>query len=203
MLVNYDFSSDEEQKQPTNTTANAKPPINNNTTNKPSSTNTKPETTAPKKITINPIKIGSKPPTQRSKLPDVGALLNSIPEGPTGDSSPKKTNLSNMFTAEDFRNCPPPEFSLRQEGEFREQVEERYGAKRRIQRESKDGEEWSSMDKYQKLDGKVNNQWDNPPKKAEQIQIESSNKEKNNTKEANRLIPTQTKLKRANIPMEH
>ena len=203
MLVNYDSSSDEEFMP-----SNPSKFINDNriktpkNSSNPSITNS--SNLATKKVIFNPSNLKVKSSQPRLKLPDVSILLNSIKEGGHDNDDSTQIRRPLKLETEDYRNVPPPEYSLAREGEWMDQYNEKH-SKRKLPREYQKDDQNPSMDKYIKLNSNITNQLNEESsiKKNNKIEEEQTGKQPQRIKnDGNRLIPTQARIKRSNIPTE-
>ena len=207
MLVNYDSSSDEESI-PSNPNSKI---INDNTTktlknssNSSMNVMTNNSNLEAKKVILNPSNLKFKSSKLLLKLPDVSSLLSSIREGGHDDDDSTQIRRPLKLETEDYRNVPPPEYSLTREGEWMDQYNEKHG-KRKLPRQYQKDDQYPSMDKYIKLNSNITNQLNEESsiKKNDKIIEEPTGKQPQRIKsDGNRLIPTQARIKRSNIPTE-
>jgi len=129
-------------------------------------------------------------PKPKKKLPDVDQLLGSMPARSFGHQIEEERPSANA-EVEDYRNVPPPQFSLVQDAEMKDAAYRKF--KRPMPGSFEKEGECPVIDKYQKLNEK---KVENPPS-AQNEKMKDENIHKGHS-----LAPTHLKTKRANIPVE-
>jgi hypothetical protein len=125
------------------------------------------------------------PPKKKVMLPSVTGLLSKIPDSHllgAKEEEPENVKRPSLKT-ESYNNVRPPSFSLTQEKDMQDAVEAKFKRRRVVNEEDED--EDREMQKHVKSE---------KPQKI--IDVE---KVKENEK-TQRLVPTQVKTKKANIP---
>jgi len=128
-------------------------------------------------------------PKPKKKLPDVDQLLGSMPAKSFGHQI-EEERPNAVHEQEDYRNVPPPQFSLVQDGEMKDAAYRKF--KRPMPGSFEKEGECAVMDKFQKLNQKKS---ENPPSQNDKMRDENIHK-------AHSLAPTNIKTRRANIPIE-
>jgi hypothetical protein len=127
MLVNYDFSSDEEEGKDSKTVTTATKSTNPITSDKKKDTNQVAPQPTKKVVTL---KLGGGGVTNKgksNKLPDVDNLLSAIPADSLLENASRRSQKSTMqLNDESYNNVAPPDFSLAEEGEYNDKVRSKY-----------------------------------------------------------------------------
>eukprot|EP01016_Furgasonia_blochmanni_P035530 TRINITY_DN3945_c0_g1_i11.p1 TRINITY_DN3945_c0_g1~~TRINITY_DN3945_c0_g1_i11.p1 ORF type:complete len:260 (-),score=9.03 TRINITY_DN3945_c0_g1_i11:946-1725(-) len=196
MLVNYDFSSDEEgpSKGPATSGDSGKQSQKIEATQPPSH---------PSKKMVT-LKVGNK--SKAGKLPDVDKLLDAVPSNSLLENASRReeSKINHGRDLESYNNVAPPDFSLAEEGEYHDKVKAKYrnrenqgintltGSKRKAPSSLREDNECPVMDKWFKKDDEANGNKGEPISEEPRTEAKSA-------KGGNPFLPPQVSQKRPNI----